>query len=466
MHKAYQDLHKRLSHLTSFVSGMIVLAAEGEGHQQAFAGEFLASQGSDCNLAYIKATAGKEAASYRQQLASQLMGNISLDPRRPLNHSLMKLLERDPQPVLIFITGANHLPVELILELWNTVQQLSEQQFCVVLVGSNDWASYAQQKLPGPGQPVLLTHDFAGLESVSGSELDRLIAEKRKAFNARLAARNAPPMEKARSALQSGWMKVALSLIFVVSFVGLMAFLYRDSLSSIWLQSSQIVKDSSAPINKAQMDKQATSDALSDSVTTDVPVAEDIQLASVSAVETLPDKSSQADELVSDWQSLLEKMQPAEESVESEPPGMQPESDASLTEPVQVVAPPVQQPDMESAQIADQAGSVPAQSAFAWDEEKLLALPPDTYLLQLSAASDVTVLNGFIQANQLAPSTWRYQTLRYGGPWYVLLAGESFASLALARSAVSGLPQVVQRENPFAKTAKQVQEEIQRTAAQ
>ena len=99
---------------------------------------------------------------------------------------------------------------------------------------------------------------------------------------------------------------------------------------------------------------------------------------------------------------------------------------------------------------------------YQFDETTLLSLPTDAIVLQLSGIQNPVVLENYLNSNDLKASTWVYQTQRYGGPWYVVVYKQAFASIDAALQQKSKLP-INQRETQaFAKSIDQIQEEISR----
>ncbi|MBN7819625.1 SPOR domain-containing protein [Bowmanella yangjiangensis] len=462
MQRAFVDLHKRLSHLTSFTSGLIFVAGEGAGHQQAFAGEFLANQDDEFNLAYIKASEGKDIAYFRQALVNQLMGNISLDPRRPLPQTLQKLLDKDPQPMMICISAADLLPDELVGELWHVVQQLHEQRFCVILFGSRHWTERVKPSLSGSVLPIQVNYDFTEQDALSGTELERMIAQKRQAFNARLAARQVQvePVSAKRPAIL---LRLLVLITFAICFSSVLGWFYKDELMAYWVQSDeqktavlavQSEPETLAPIPEilAAQEPQATVIETSATAVDENNVNSELPLSD----------SATSDELVADWQSQADKIQPPSVPVAVEVKPEENTADTTVNDALasESIARPSDTEESLPAAQDDQEES-PVSLTYPWNEAEVLALAANRFVLQLSAASDASLLSNFIQANQLEATTWRYETRRYGGSWYVLLSNQSFDSLEQARAYASSLSASVQAENPFAKTVRQVQEEIQ-----
>lgn len=99
--------------------------------------------------------------------------------------------------------------------------------------------------------------------------------------------------------------------------------------------------------------------------------------------------------------------------------------------------------------------------AYEFDEATLLNLSQNQYLLQISGMSSRSVLDQYLQENNLAGRIWLYKTQRYGGDWYVVLFNQSFDSLVEARASVPELPQTTRQSAPFAKSIGLINSEIE-----
>lgn len=467
MQTAFIDLQKRLQHLTTFSSGLILLGGKGASRQQRFLSEFLSDFDESVNIACLNAAEIKSDQALRQQLLSQLFGNVQRDVRRPLQQSFPAAALNEGRTVIAISYAASLAPM-IIQELWDLSQR--SDQICILLAGDTDWALAVKQQLSGNVQPVLLQYDFTESAELALSDLDRLIAEKREAFSARLALRQQHEPEETRPGLiASKAFRSAVALVFVLSFGGLVHWFHPELISEL------------LPAN-AMATTQAQPSAESPQLRTEQPAPE---TASVTP-EQLP-----AQTVASEPSSAKELRAKQAEPPEAESENTAVQTDASQTvtqwsEAVQQLKKPQvtqevaqvteqQAPEVVRAEVTDTSvGPEPeevqqtqrppdvaqAQPEYSWDEQYLLTLSDSEYLLQLSAASDSNVLQEFIQRHGLNDRHWRYQTQRYGGNWHVLLMQGSFSTLEQARAAVSELPVQVQAGEPFAKTVAQIRQEI------
>ncbi len=94
------------------------------------------------------------------------------------------------------------------------------------------------------------------------------------------------------------------------------------------------------------------------------------------------------------------------------------------------------------------------------DVEKLLGFAPDSYSLQIMAATSRQSLERFKAAQLNAGELYLYQTERQGKPWFLLLSG-NFPSRAAASDAIERLPSVQKSAGPWPRRLENVQQEIE-----
>ncbi|GGD73587.1 SPOR domain-containing protein [Lacimicrobium alkaliphilum] len=461
MQTAFIDLQQRLQHLTTFSSGLVLLGGKGASKQQSFLSEFVSDLDESVNIAFLNAAEIQQEQGFRQQLLTQLYGVVQCDPRRPLQQSISADTRTQGRTV-IAVSQAGQLPPMLINELWDL--SLHSDKLCILLAGNTDWALTTKQQLKGDVRPVLLQHDFSESTELALSDLDRLLAEKRQAFNARMAqrAQQEKPPEKHSGPVSSKVFRGAAVGVFLLSFVGLMHWFYPDLIGEIlpadaiaMVQLPALSEESvpeSDPVNSKQL-SQHIEDQKPQSLTIAEP-AEKKNKPVPRENQAEPEQSItqiSTTQTVAQWSETIKQLNKPEiaEQQATDPASADTEEAPDSSAEIHSV-----QPEQ------DESETVAAQPDYAWDEQYLLTLPDSEYLLQLSAASDSRVLNDFIQRHGLNGENWRYQTRRYGGNWHVLLMQGSFRSLEQARSAASELPDAIRNGEPFAKTVAQVRKEI------
>lgn len=86
--------------------------------------------------------------------------------------------------------------------------------------------------------------------------------------------------------------------------------------------------------------------------------------------------------------------------------------------------------------------------------------PGHYFTIQLSGSYQENRVRHFAEQNHLQ-GYWVYQTQHNGKPWFVLVDG-IYPNLQAARSALANLPKPLQKEKPWPKTLKQVQQELKK----
>ncbi|NCP63693.1 MAG: hypothetical protein GW763_03035 [Paraglaciecola sp.] len=494
---AASDLQKRVEYLVSFSSQLIFVCGSGARQSQVL-NAFLTEQTDNVEVAILSASTTTPLASYREKIYRQLVSahervNFSL----PLNQLLVPLNQHDG-PVLISISKAENLPKQLLKELWEVVLQSrfanNKQLLNVLLFADESWAKSAKSSLTSRSgeKPVLLNSAEAiqALQHAAGSELDKMILAKRKQFAQRMQQRGEKPVS-AKPLSQRKWLLGSLSALFIAIFTGMLAYLYAEQLTEYYLNSTTNSPSASTakplapadgeilepqPIDEPRVNAQGKTAVAGSQI--------DVQQEQNVVVEkTL----SSPDPLVTDWQSAINKVdENASKTLEVGSFGSErinetssrPDNMAVAAEPVptpnveifSMSASPVLPLDNKAIEAVAQSDGVvehtptPASiSAVDSAFPALLARHAGEYVIQLSAMHDVQSIDE-IKGN-VAPSNayWQYQTIRFGGDWWVLLYQQFYPSLDVARQAISQLPLELQNLQPFVKSVQQVRQEINLT---
>ncbi|AWL13198.1 Cell division protein [Saliniradius amylolyticus] len=443
MRKAFGDLHKRLIHLTNYVSGMVIIGGNQAAAQSRFMRDFISEQSDAVNLAYLHGKTQTTEAQYRQQLLTQLLGRAE-DDHSSLTHQLGSLLGQQQQ-VLIAISGADHLSNKLVKELWHlarNAESIEDGHLAIILAGEQEWADAVRHHLDGSHLPVFVPYDFSEgseAEAPEPSQLDRLIADKRRAFSERLRQRQDQTQNTKSTKSNKPILMMVAALVFMGCFGGLLLWLYPELLTNV----GEVPEES-----RVRVQSDAEPSLPADTIEKEPEQAGSDEPPLVAEPES--------DKVVTDWQTAVKEITPVEdveqpqqeESTEPEPP-----ADRQQNEP---------SPADTSSQTQPAVAELPQ---YAWNEAQILTLPKSHYVLQLSAASQSEVLSDFRQRHDLSDAL-RYRTNRYGGHWHVLVSSDSYASLDEARQALAALPQPLQQEGAFAKRVAQVHKEIQQGYAE
>ncbi|MEW9797368.1 SPOR domain-containing protein [Alteromonas sp. CYL-A6] len=454
----HNDLHDRLDYLVNYSSQLIFVSGDSIAHQQRTLETFVFQQHDDTEIAYLTADDTMTMSDYRRQLCRQLLGQVVGSYVRPLNELLADLNAHDG-PILIAITQAQFIPDTLLQELWDLVLQSrfagNKQHLNVLLFGETKWAERAKQWLPAKNTdtPLLISSQSvnAGREQ---SDLDRMISQRREAFQAHLAARHQQQHRLPSNVLRSPWFISLIVLAFIGIFAAMVGWQYGDQLRQLFspIETTPVVTNTTEA-------KPGTAYA-------------EIVAAPEPATPTEPEVT--ADPLVTTWNDAIANQQAAD----TPDPGQgtaQPDDAApaagitDTTELNDTATAVASQPDTSlvtkqpqpvqpaEAKVSDSA----AQPTPANDNAALLsAVRPSDYFLQLAGLSDTTLLQQFLRDNKLTSLTKVYQTQRYGGAWFVVLFATPYPSVDDAKAAIATLPAFNGKANVFVKRGDQILKEL------
>ena len=263
---AVSELQSRLEHLVTYSSQLIFISGDSVASQQRSLQAFVSQQSDNTEIAFINAEPEHTIAQYRQQIVRQLLGPEAPLLNRPLNELLSSLNQHDG-PVLIFICEAQHIPQKFLQELWELVLQsrfaANKQHLNVLLFGETHWTEQAKAWLPANNRdkPLLLsTESISSQAQSTPSQLDKMIAEKRRQFEQRLkdrATAQIPPP----SNLSTWWFRLIVAFAFLSVFAGIMLWQYSDQFDAVVgsLQDNSKVNTETKDAEASQEDKGETS---------------------------------------------------------------------------------------------------------------------------------------------------------------------------------------------------------------
>lgn len=101
----------------------------------------------------------------------------------------------------------------------------------------------------------------------------------------------------------------------------------------------------------------------------------------------------------------------------------------------------------------------PTPSGMTANELFLMDQPPETFTLQVIAASRKDALQSYMAAQKNRDDLYMYQSLREGRAWFIVVTGV-FASREDAQLAVAGLPEEQKKAGPWPRQLSDVQREI------
>ncbi|MAD18511.1 MAG: DamX protein [Alteromonadaceae bacterium] len=504
------ELHKRLSHLIQYSSGLIFVKSEPDFSVSTCVDALLAEQDDSDEVAVIAAKPNMMLNDFRQQLTQQLSSKLAPNSG---NTPLAKILTPgighfqsvSTQGLLICISKGENLSASMLQELQQLVLTLhagSDRQVNVLVFAQRQWINQTYQAL-GDKNNVIVVDVGASAGSmadheanISGSELEQLIANKRQAFAQRIEQRNQATPVESPSIMQRPWFIPVIALLFVAIFASILLSQYPELLSDSDNQTGDTTSSISALESGARQDETASTsvvDTLPQGTLTNQKNIESGPSATKEARTSNPNTSVQSaateeravakpevtpeaktDALISNWQSESERID-ANKNKSNELPADDTSSSPKATK---LAAKPkstngmVQTGTLQkpfAADITPQADTAKTPSLnalstttdYAFDEATILALPQDGYVLQVIGFSVRSAIETYLTNNKIEQHVWVYQTKRYNNDWYVLLYNKHYPSLAAALVGVSSLPKGLHEATPFPKALQKVHQEIE-----
>ena len=478
----HSELHERLEYLVNYSSQLIFVSGESIAEQQKTLEAFVFQQHDDTEIAYLTAQDNMDISDYRRQLCRQLLGQVVGSFVRPLNE-LLSDLNGHNGPILIAITQAQHLPDKLLQELWDLVLQSrfagNKQHLNVLLFANSAWAEKAKQWLPAKNTetPLIISSQSVMSEQPRfESDLDKMIASRREAFQAHLDNRQQENAITFSNPLKSKWLYISILAVFLVTFSGLVYWQYGDKLASLFtpINSDADIADTPQAVpgsayknllDEADASRPADTDerAVAEPLTTDATgnesapenTKENIQESGDIvaqgpnvAVTNIPKDDSAT--LVTDWKEAISNLENSTTNVSSVQ-AISSTGDNTINASNEEIG---SQPDTPITNNAVQTAEETTQQVKgAW-------ISANEFAIQMLAMKDVAVLNDFLEENGLNAVSRTYKTQRYGGDWYVVLANQTYPTLDAARTAQASLPSYPGKNNAFVKSGSQILSEI------
>ena len=504
------ELHKRLSHLIQYSSGLIFVKSEPDFSVSSCVDALLAEQDDSDEVAVIAAKPSMMLNDFRQQLTQQLSSKLAPNSgntplAKILTPSIGHVQSAPTQGLLICISKGENLSASMLQELQQLVLTLhagSDRQVNVLVFAQRQWINQTYQAL-GDKNNVIVVDAGASAGSmadheanISGSELEQLIANKRQAFAQRIEQRNQATPVESPGIMQRPWFIPVIALLFVAIFASILLSQYPELLSDSDKQTGDTTSSISALESGARQDETASTsvvDTLPQGTLTSQKNIESGPSATKEARTSNPNTSVQSaateeravakpevtpkpktDALVSNWQSESKRID-ASKNKSNELPADDTNSSPKATKLAaksestngMVQTGTLQKPF--AADITPQADTAktPSPNAlstttdYAFDEATILALPKDGYVLQVIGFSVRSAIETYLTNNKIEQHVWVYQTKRYNNDWYVLLYNKHYPSLAAALVGVSSLPKGLHEATPFPKALQKVHQEIE-----
>ena len=495
------ELHDRLEYLVNYSSQLIFVSGESIAQQQKTLEAFVFQQHDDTEIAYLTAQENMEPSDYRRQLCRQLLGQVVGSFVRPLNELLSDLNSHEG-PILIAITQAHNLPDALLQELWDLVLQSrfagNKQHLNVLLFANNEWAERAKQWLPAKNTEtplIISSQSVMSEQSNVESELDKMIASRREAFQAHLENRQRENTLTFHNPLKATWFYVSVVCVFLLTFSGLVYWQYGDKLASLF---SPIEQQNSTENEALLVAPGSAYKTLMDSNTQDKEesitgdIAGDIDKSNINGSESENDAEIQTAnvELVSDPNSTLRKNKSsgsvstkddtlitdwnaAVSSLPAQPPSSEQQGNTAtaMNNPLEEEQRSSEESVSAINNSRDSVSEASAESNNAENNntvsENIKGTPSQSnwitandYAIQMLAMKDESVLKAFLRENGLVEHTRIYKTFRYGGAWFVVVNKNIYASLSQAQQARTDLPEYPGKQNAFIKRGNQILSEM------
>ncbi|WP_334031356.1 SPOR domain-containing protein [Alteromonas sp. P256] len=478
------ELHERLEYLVNYSSQLIFVSGDSIAQQQKTLEAFVFQQHDDTEIAYLTAQETMDVSDYRRQLCRQLLGQVVGSFVRPLNELLVDLNNHEG-PILVAITQSHHLPDSFLQELWDLVLQSrfagNKQHLNVLLFADSQWAERAKQWLPAKNTetPLIISSQSVIDEQPNfASDLDKMIATRREAFQAHLENRQQQSALTFSNPLKSRWLYVLLLCVFVSTFSGLVYWQYGDDIASLFAPidkadgaNANLVAPGSAydQVAAETMGNEAGVNAEGSLIggAATIQGADDINNNRASSDDTVNASvntqsneaaQSQPEALITSWQNAISKdtsdLSKTGRALPQDKRAASGTSESANGANTANLAEPKSKPSLDTAPSATGAELDVTSST----EAPFIAL--NEYALQMLAMKNEQVLNDFIEENNLAQQIRVYKTRRYGGDWYVVLYAQTFSSATQAQQAKQALPDYPGKGSAFVKNGQQILQEI------
>ncbi|MBT3135726.1 SPOR domain-containing protein [Alteromonas sp. ALT199] len=496
------ELHERLEYLVNYSSQLIFVSGESIAQQQKTLEAFVFQQHDDTEIAYLTAQDNMEPSDYRRQLCRQLLGQVVGSFVRPLNELLSDLNSHDG-PILIAITQAHSLPDALLQELWDLVLQSrfagNKQHLNVLLFANNAWAERAKQWLPAKNTetPLIISSQSVISEQPSyESDLDKMIASRREAFQAHLENRQRENTKSFTNPLKTKWFYAGVALVFLATFSGLIYWQYGEKLASIFspinqqtLEPNETQIEPGSAYNKliagsdgeeglnvaVEKSGEATTAGMPNDVSAQTGNVEIVSIPSATpkskgqpTLDTPAENETvENDSLITNWESAVSSLPeagslPARADVNK---GTTSSAQSRNSLSVDTNVDTIENEDFEqrTADNTQAALTNLASADTASSDENVNQAPwisDNDYAIQMLAMKSESVLNAFLRENDLVEQTRIYKTERYGGDWFVVVFRAVYPSLSEAQQARAALPEYAGKQNAFIKRGNQIISEL------
>lgn len=456
--------------LVTQTSGSCLLAIEGPSGigKTTVLEELLTSSLPNANKCYLTATATLNEIQIRSRIIEQLFGNVLFDPEKSL---LTTFLEFNHQtPLMLAVDNGHFLPGQIVGEILQVVAELKKRGHHMVAIitydksqsktiGSIDSALISHYSIPSLDYKEsyqLLARYFENIPSSNNVKIKRWI-ENANGNPIQLLAFDDKESLKFASVSPMN-IKLWVSVVIVASLLfALGLYFYRvayteqgevpATIKELMTKTEQVLEKQSKTVKEwPKVHPQEATQLQPKRV--DIASAEDI----FAAIEQAHTEQAQAEQNI---ESIVEAKTP----VFAEKQAKQVVISGNELEVIEQKAFDTTLADAKEE--ADEAPTiepniVPQEVAgYLIDNQSLMTLPSDKYVLQLTAVSSESTLAQYLESKKLDPELTRiYKIRRSNADWLVVTYGV-FDSISTARETAKTVD-----PNAWAKSVSVIQQQI------
>ncbi|WP_194436801.1 SPOR domain-containing protein [Vibrio fluminensis] len=472
------ELLERLQLLTQFTSNFVTVSGASGAGKTWLAQRFLETWAQDKNQALLMCHPNQTDEQRRTTILTQLLSEPLFNPADSLVESFTRNMEHEACDIVIVVDDAHLLNESLLSELWLLLMQAQHYnrwRMNIVLftrVASLD-ALFRRLSHGQDIKPIELE-----IESLSSQEAERFLEQlvmryveddmERRVRNAYRTVARRPgeimalldqKVEKKiviRSIIGSP-INIALVVLLLFTMIG----------GGYWWMMGQPTPDETAQQITGEIEQTViptleqpqTNSAAETSINSESAEqqsgaldpsfigAEDDSTALPPEVVEKPESVGVIDD---DSQRVVITSEVVDALLENEA------QQADITEIEQFVD------DTRQPVEADSASPAKPVIGFSFAKDELNDFSPRSYTLQLAAVNSLAEVQNFLDRYDLNNKVMVYPTLRDGVEWFIITY-QNYPTIQVARDAVGGLPEPIQRLGPWAKSLNQVQREIARS---
>lgn len=494
------ELLERLQLLTNFGSNFVTVSGSQGAGKTWLVQRYLEVWAADKNQALLMNFSALDEAQRRFTILSQLVSEPLFNPADGLAESFAHLMDGENCDIVIAIDDAHVLSESFISELWMLVLEAQHSPLWTINVllfaesGAGEKLdavltrlSYGQEQ-----KPIGLD-----IEQLSEQEADRFFErlviryvdddmEKRVRHAYRTVARRPGDImalgdykvEKRiiiRSIVGSP-LNIALVVLILLVVIGggyawLMLQPSPDDKADRITQSTEQTVIPTLPQAESEESPLATLEAEDDSASLPPSVTDEV--TSVGDTDSQQQRvvinSEVVDALLegkedtvdtSAIQQVVEESTP-KQATQPDTPEAQASKPEESTPEKAVPGPEESKSEVTQVEDAEDSKEPKSEQQVSFTEEVLKNFSPSSYTLQLAALTSTDEVRDFLQTYKLKDKVYIYPTIRNEAKWFIVTF-DNFSSIQGARDAVGTLSKELQSLDPWAKSLRQVQSELER----